>query len=70
MVVSTEQGSWIVPPRQGLWVPSGVAHGFHMVGMVITPGPVPRQQVSRLPWLALMLKANKEPKERAKELPR
>jgi AraC-like DNA-binding protein len=36
IVVSTEQGSWIVPPRQGLWVPGGVAHGFHMVGMVIT----------------------------------
>jgi AraC-like DNA-binding protein/mannose-6-phosphate isomerase-like protein (cupin superfamily) len=36
MVVSTAQGSWIVPPQQGLWVPGGVEHGFHMVGKVIT----------------------------------
>lgn len=36
MVVSTDRGSWIVPPQQGLWVPGGVEHGFHMVGSVIT----------------------------------
>ena len=36
MVVSTGQGSWVVPPQQGLWVPGGVEHGFHMVGRVVT----------------------------------
>ena len=36
MVVSTAQGSWMVPPQQGLWVPGGIEHGFHMVGKVIT----------------------------------
>jgi mannose-6-phosphate isomerase-like protein (cupin superfamily) len=36
MVVSTGQGSWVVPRQQGLWVPGGVEHGFHMVGRVVT----------------------------------
>jgi AraC-like DNA-binding protein len=36
MVVSTDQGSWIVPPQQGLWIPGGVAHGFRMIGEVST----------------------------------
>jgi mannose-6-phosphate isomerase-like protein (cupin superfamily) len=36
MVVTTEQGCWIVPPRQGLWIPKGVRHGFLMIGTVIT----------------------------------
>ena len=36
MVVSTDQGAWIVPPQQGLWVPAGVRHGFRMMGTVVT----------------------------------
>jgi AraC-like DNA-binding protein/mannose-6-phosphate isomerase-like protein (cupin superfamily) len=36
MVVTTDQGCWVVPPQQGLWIPSGVRHGFLMIGKVIT----------------------------------
>jgi mannose-6-phosphate isomerase-like protein (cupin superfamily) len=36
MVVTTDHGAWIVPPQQGLWIPAGVRHGFHMIGKVIT----------------------------------
>jgi AraC-like DNA-binding protein len=36
MVVSTGQGSWIVPPQQGLWIPAGIMHGFRMIGDVTT----------------------------------
>ncbi|NTV09677.1 MAG: AraC family transcriptional regulator [Zoogloea sp.] len=34
MVVSTDQGRWIVPPTRGLWMPAGVAHAIRMVGEV------------------------------------
>lgn len=36
MVVTTDQGAWIVPPRVGLWIPHGVRHGFHMISEVTT----------------------------------
>jgi AraC-like DNA-binding protein/mannose-6-phosphate isomerase-like protein (cupin superfamily) len=36
MVVTTEQGCWVVPPQQGFWIPSGVRHEFSMIGNVIT----------------------------------
>jgi hypothetical protein len=36
MVVTTDQGAWIVPPRFGLWIPQGTRHGFHMIGEVTT----------------------------------
>jgi len=36
MVVSTDQGGWVVPPQQGLWIPAGVTHGFRMIGEVST----------------------------------
>jgi AraC-like DNA-binding protein/mannose-6-phosphate isomerase-like protein (cupin superfamily) len=36
MVVTTEQGGWVVPPQQGLWIPRGVRHGFLMIGKVVT----------------------------------
>jgi AraC-like ligand binding domain len=36
LVVSTAQGSWIVPPQQGLWIPGGIAHGFRTIGTVST----------------------------------
>jgi AraC-like DNA-binding protein/mannose-6-phosphate isomerase-like protein (cupin superfamily) len=36
MIVETNQGSWVVPPQQGLWIPAGVRHGFRMVGNVVT----------------------------------
>ena len=36
MVVSTDHGSWVVPPQQGLWIPGGVQHSLRMVGDVTT----------------------------------
>lgn len=34
MVVSTDQGQWVVPPTRGLWMPAGVSHSVRMVGPV------------------------------------
>lgn len=48
MIVSTEHGSWVVPPQQAIWIPPGVLHGIRMVGRVTThsvylePGSVER----------------------------
>src|SRR2546423_14797 len=36
MIVSTDHGSWVVPPQQGLWIPAGVKHSFRMAGNVVT----------------------------------
>ncbi|HEX4328113.1 MAG TPA: helix-turn-helix transcriptional regulator [Burkholderiales bacterium] len=36
MVVKTAQGSWVVPPHQGIWIPGGVVHGISMLGEVAT----------------------------------
>lgn len=36
MVVTTEHGSWVVPPELGVWIPAGVLHGFRMIGDVTT----------------------------------
>jgi AraC-like DNA-binding protein len=35
MTVATEQGSWVVPPERGVWIPAGIVHEVH-----ITVGPV------------------------------
>lgn len=35
MVVTTENGQWIVPPTRGLWIPGGVSHATRMVGEVL-----------------------------------
>ncbi len=34
MTVSTAEGTWVVPPHQGVWVPPGVVHE------VTSPGPM------------------------------
>jgi len=34
MVVSTDDGHWVVPPTRGLWMPPGVLHEVRMVGPV------------------------------------
>lgn len=34
MVVSTDDGQWIVPPSRGLWMPGGTVHSIRMVGAV------------------------------------
>lgn len=34
MRVTTAQGSWVVPPGHGLWVPAAVAHDIRMTGEV------------------------------------
>ncbi len=32
----TSEGTWVVPPRRALWIPSGVTHEVHMDGAVST----------------------------------
>ena len=34
VVVTTQQGSWVIPPQRAVWVPSGVEHKTHTVGRV------------------------------------
>lgn len=34
MTINTEQGSWVVPFRQAVWVPADVTHGIEMHGHV------------------------------------
>lgn len=34
MTVCTDQGSWVVPPTRGVWVPAGVEHWIAMAGAV------------------------------------
>jgi AraC-like DNA-binding protein len=36
LMVMTAQGSWIVPPQRGVWIPAGVTHEVHMLGPVAT----------------------------------
>lgn len=46
MKVSTEQGDWVVPPQQAVWIPPGLAHEVLMLGvstrsLYIEPTAVP-----------------------------
>ncbi|MFT6581865.1 MAG: AraC family transcriptional regulator [Alphaproteobacteria bacterium] len=36
MIVETEEGGWVVPPREGVWIPSGVEHSIRMQSRVAT----------------------------------
>jgi len=36
MTVITDEGSWVIPPRRALWIPSGVMHEVHMGGPTST----------------------------------
>jgi AraC-like DNA-binding protein/mannose-6-phosphate isomerase-like protein (cupin superfamily) len=36
MIVGTEHGTWVVPPRRAVWIPAGVRHDIRMVGRVTT----------------------------------
>jgi AraC-like DNA-binding protein len=36
VVVTTVQGSWVMPPERGMWIPAGVVHEVRMVGAVRT----------------------------------
>jgi AraC-like DNA-binding protein len=36
MIVGTEHGTWVVPPRRAVWIPGGVRHDIRMVGRVAT----------------------------------
>ena len=50
VMVSTEEGRWMVPPAHALWIPPGIAHSVEMQGRVVmnsvyvTPGSVPGYQ--------------------------
>src|SRR5882724_279020 len=34
MLVSTDEGSWAVPPQRAVWMPAGIAHEIRMPGVV------------------------------------
>lgn len=36
IIVSTEQGNWVVPPQRAIWIPGGVEHHVIMLGAVST----------------------------------
>jgi AraC-like DNA-binding protein len=36
LMVTTAQGSWVVPPQRGMWIPAGVVHEVRMLGAVST----------------------------------
>jgi AraC-like DNA-binding protein len=36
VVVNTAQGTWVVPPQRGMWIPGGVMHDVRMLGDVST----------------------------------
>ncbi|HEY4134401.1 MAG TPA: helix-turn-helix transcriptional regulator [Alphaproteobacteria bacterium] len=36
VMVVTTQGTWVVPPQRGVWIPSGVEHKVRMLGDVST----------------------------------
>lgn len=36
MIVRTAQGSWVVPPHQGIWIPGGITHSILMLSDVAT----------------------------------
>jgi AraC-like DNA-binding protein len=34
MTVSTDQGTWVVPPQRAVWIPAGISHSVTMSGAV------------------------------------
>lgn len=51
MKVSTEQGNWVVPPQQAVWIPSGLEHEVLMLGVTtrslyIEPSAVPTSRTA------------------------
>ncbi|RDI99703.1 AraC family transcriptional regulator [Dyella solisilvae] len=47
----TSEGSWVVPPRRGLWIPPGVTHEVHMGGTVATRSAYVTAEAARLAGL-------------------
>ena len=34
LVLATPQGTWVMPPQRGMWIPAGVLHDVRMIGPV------------------------------------
>jgi AraC-like DNA-binding protein len=49
MIVHTPEGSWVVPPHRGVWVPAGVEHAIEI------SGPVAMRTLYILPGVARSL---------------
>src|ERR1700761_587180 len=47
MTVITEEGSWVIPPRRALWIPSGMKHEVHMSGPTSTRSAYVLDEVAR-----------------------
>jgi AraC-like DNA-binding protein len=36
VMVTTAQGTWVMPPQRGMWIPGGIVHQVRMLGAVST----------------------------------
>jgi AraC-like DNA-binding protein len=36
VIATTPQGTWVMPPQRGMWIPAGVEHSVRMLGAVRT----------------------------------
>jgi AraC-like DNA-binding protein len=36
VIATTPQGTWVMPPQRGMWIPAGVVHSVRMLGAVRT----------------------------------
>lgn len=36
MIVDTDEGAWLVPPHEGIWIPAGIRYGMRMQSAVAT----------------------------------
>lgn len=52
ITVITSAGSWVIPPRRALWIPSGVAHEVHMSGPVSTRSAYVRREAAEASGLS------------------
>jgi AraC-like DNA-binding protein len=34
VMIATVEGTWVVPPQRGMWIPGGIVHDVHMLGAV------------------------------------
>jgi AraC-like DNA-binding protein len=46
VTVTTDEGSWVIPPRRALWIPAGIAHEVRMSGTVSTRSAYVRDEAA------------------------
>ena len=55
MTVRTEQGAWVVPPQEAMWIPAGIVHSVRMIGPVTTRSLYLRADAARMPMTCQVL---------------